>query len=146
MKFFLPIVFLISLNLFARQTDTTPADTIKIISDSLASVSKDSLASDTTGYIQADTLYPLYQKSFYPESFFTNREIINKLGYRYTGDLFSTAGFSLLKDKGLIGQQNELALYGNRVGDIGFFSDGILNNNRYTNILDLNFIQNELID
>ena len=146
MKFFLPIVFLISLNLFARQTDTTPADTIKIISDSLSSVSKDSLASDTTGYIQADTLYPLYQKSFYSESFFTNREIINKLGYRYTGDLFSTAGFSLLKDKGLIGQQNELALYGNRVGDIGFFSDGILNNNRYTNILDLNFIQNELID
>ena len=88
----------------------------------------------------------MYQKSFYPESFFTNREIINKLGYRYTGDLFSTAGFGLLKDKGLIGQQNELALYGNRVGDIGFFSDGILNNNRYTNILDLNFIQNELID
>ncbi len=146
MKFFLSIVFLISLNLFAQQTDSASTDTTKIFADSLFTVSKDSLVTDTTKYVPADTLHPLYQKPFYEESFFINRETINKLNYRYTGDLFSPAGFIFLKDKGLIGQPNELTLYGNGFGSAGFLSDGILFNNRYTNILDLNFVQNELID
>ena len=146
MKFFFSIVFLISLNLFAQQTGTTTTDTTKIIFDSLLTVSKDSLASDTTKYAPADTLYPLYQKPFYHGSVFINRETINKLDYRYTGGLFSPAGFTFLKDKGLIGQPDELTVYGNGSGTTGFFSDGILYNNRYTNILDLNFIQSELID
>ena len=146
MKFFLPIFFFISLNLFAQQTDITTIDSTKIFSDSLSTVSTDSLAADTTKYAPADTLYPLYQKPFYNGSFFINRETINKLDYRYTGDLFSPAGFTLLKDKGLIGQPNELTIYGNGFGTTGFFSNGILYNNRYTSILNLNFIQNEIID
>jgi len=146
MKFFLPIVFLISLNLFAQQTDSVSVSATFLKPDSLFVVPNDTLAADTTKYAPADTLYPLYQKPFYDGSFFINRETINKLNYRYTGDLFSPAGFTLLKDKGSIGQPNELTLYGNGFGSAGFLSDGILINNRYTNILDLNFMQNELID
>ena len=146
MKIFLPIIFFISLNLFAQRIDSISVDTTKRFSDSLFTTSKDSLAIDTTKYVKADTLYPIYQKPLYDGSFFINRKTIDKLDYRYMGDLFSPAGFTFLKDKGQIGQPNELTIYGNGFGMTGFFSDGILFNNRYTDILDLNFVQNELID
>jgi hypothetical protein len=146
MKFFLPIFILISLNLFAQQSDTTVTDTSKIIPDSSFTVLRDSLISDTTKYIPLDTPYPIFQRPFGEESFFINRKTINKLDYRYTGDLFSPVGFSILKDKGTIGQYNELVLYGSGTGGVGYFFDGILYNNRFTNALDLNFIPSELID
>jgi hypothetical protein len=147
MKFFPAIILLVPLNLYSQDADTT-----KIITDSLSFAESDTVASDTSqvtikdSTIHVDTLYPLYQKPFYNRSFFINREIINKLDYRYTGDLFLPAGFSILKDKGAIGQLNEHILYGSGAGSINHLLDGILYNNRLTNNLDLNFIQNELID
>jgi hypothetical protein len=146
MKFFLPIFILISLNLFAQQPNITAVDTAKITSDSSFMVLKDSHLTDSTKYIRTDTLYPIFQRPFYEESFFINRKTINKLDYRYIGDLFSLAGFSILKDKGTTGQYNELVLYGSGTGNVGYFLDGILYNNRFINTLDLNFIPSELID
>jgi hypothetical protein len=145
-KFFLPIVFLVSLNLFSQQSDIIVADTTKITLDSSLTVLRDSLLVDSTKYIHADTLCPIFQRPFYEESFFVDRKTINKLNYRYTGDLFSPVGFSILKDKGAIGQCNEPLLYGSGTGSVGYFFDGILYNNRFTNTLDLNFIPSELID
>ncbi|MDO8548801.1 MAG: hypothetical protein Q7S39_01435 [Ignavibacteria bacterium] len=152
MNFFLVSVILVCSNLYSQEVGTTVADTIKTLTDSSFVTYQDTLSSDTTltstkdSLVKVDTLYPLYHNPFYNVSFFINRETINKLDYRYTGDLFAPAGFSYLKDKGMIGQPNELILYGNGFGGIGFFSDGILFNNRYTNMLDINLIQNELID
>jgi len=152
MKFSLLIVLLISINLFSQATNLTSTDSIKITSDSLILISTDNLAFDTTqisikdSIVIVDTLYPIYQKPFYQGSFFITRETIDMLDYRYTGNLFSSAGFSLFKDKGLIGQPNEFILYGNGFGEVGFFKDGILYNNRLTHIFDLNLIQNESID
>lgn len=145
MKFFPAIIFLVSLNLYSQGTDTT-----KIITDSLSLAGTDTLGSDTSQTTIKDTIAridtPLYQKPFYDGSFFINREIIDKLDYRYIGDLFLPAGFSILKDRGTIGQPNEQILYGSGTGGVSYFVDGILYNNRLINNLNLNFIQNELID
>ncbi|OGU73849.1 MAG: hypothetical protein A2V93_08480 [Ignavibacteria bacterium RBG_16_34_14] len=152
MKFFLFLVLFGCSDLFPQEIDTLSqrrtTDTIKTLTDSSFVISRDTLSSDTTGIfsIQVDTLYPLYQNPFYNGSFFVNRRTIDMLDYRYSGNLFSPTGFSFLKDKGMIGQPNKLVLYGNSFGAIGFFSDGIRFNNRYTNLLDLNIIQSELID
>ena len=110
MKIFLAIVFFISLDLLAQQSGSVSVDTTKRFSDSLFTFSRDTLETDTTKYVKVDTLYPIYQKPFYKGSFFINRKTIDKLDYRYTGDLFSPAGFTFLKDKGQIGQPNELTI------------------------------------
>ncbi len=151
MKFFLVLVLFACSNLYSQEADIRQrrtTDTTKIITDSSFVTKQGTLASDTTGIFsaQVDTLYPLYQNPFYDHSFFISKKIIDMLDYRYAGDLFSPSGLSFLKDKGMIGQPNELILYGNGFGGIGFFSDGILFNNRSTNLLDLNLIQNEFID
>jgi len=148
MKYFLVLALFVCSNLFPQEADTTATDTIKTITDSSFVINQDTLAADTTGIfsVQVDTIYPLYQTPFYRQSFFISRETIDVLDYRFTGDLFLPAGLSYLKDKGMIGQPNDLVLYGNSFGGIGFFSDGILFNNRNTNLLDLNLIQSEFTD
>jgi len=148
MKYFLVLALFVCSNLFPQEADTTATDTIKTVTDSSFVINQDTLAADTTGIfsVQVDTIYPLYQNPFYRQSFFISRETIDVLDYRFTGDLFLPAGLSYLKDKGMIGQPNDLVLYGNSFGGIGFFSDGILFNNRNTNLLDLNLIQSEFTD
>jgi hypothetical protein len=156
MKFFLvrritlTVILLVCSKLFPQEAGTISNDTAKVNDSSF--VIPDSLSYDTTqvsvkdSLVKVDTLYPLYQVPFYNYSFFISRETIDILDYRYTGNLFIPAAFSFLKDKGMIGQPNELILYGNGFGRTGFFSDGILYTNRYTSALDLNLIQNELTD
>jgi len=147
MKFFLLIVICIPAHLSAQDVDS-----VKTRQDSLSITSLDTLITDTSGVIikdsvtVTDTLYPLYQRAYTEKSFFINRSTIEKLDYRYTGDLFSGTGFGFLKDRGIIGQPNELVHYGSGYGSTGFFADGILHNNRRTGFMDLNFIQSELID
>lgn len=154
MKFFLAITLLFCSNLFPQETDTIQSlttDTLNAIFDS-SFIQRDTIIADTTwGSIKdtvvfADTLYPLYQTPLYEKSFFIGRETIDILDYRYPADFFSPAGVSFLKDKGMIGQPNDLILYGSGFGKTAFYSDGILFNNRYTGLLDLNLIQSESID
>ncbi|HSP88200.1 MAG TPA: hypothetical protein VLN45_08700, partial [Ignavibacteriaceae bacterium] len=142
MKLFLFFFLITCLKIYSQQVDTTFTDSVKIIPDT-SFTRTDSLASDTTGLFtqQPDTLYPLYQNPFSEKSFFINKQTIDKLDYRFTGDFFVPTGFGYLKDKGMIGQPSELILYGNGFGSIGYFSDGILNS-----IYDLNLIQSETID
>ncbi|RPI70603.1 MAG: hypothetical protein EHM47_11815, partial [Ignavibacteriales bacterium] len=146
MKLSLTLILLVCSNLSAQEVDTTSTDTLIILNDT--SFSKlDTLAADTTGIFtsRVDTLYPLTQNPFYSHSFFISRETIDLLNYRYTGNLFTPAAFSFLKDKGMIGQPNELVLYGSS-SSTGFMSDGVLYNNRFTQSLDLNLFQSESID
>jgi hypothetical protein len=151
MKLFLAIVLLFSLNLFPQETDSTLIGTTKIIRDTFFAP-YDSLSHDTSQVsaldtlVKADTLYPIHQTPFYDQSYFIIRETIEQLDYRYTGNFFIPAAFTFLKDRGMIGQPNELLVYGNGFRRTGYFSDGILYNNRFTELLDLNLIQSELID
>ncbi len=151
MKIVGTIVLLFCLNIWAQNVDSLRTDTLITISDS-SLVAQDSLEYDSTlvsikdSVVKVDTLYPLYQKPFYNGSSFIKHETIELLDYRYTGNLFTPLGFAFLKDKGMIGQPNDLILYGINSYNTAFFSDGILQNNRYTKFLDLNLIQSELID
>jgi len=142
MKFFAAIFFLFCFNLFAQETDTTSTDTF--IGDTITVT--DTIIADTTGIFtpQPDTLYPINQTPLYDYSTFVSRRMIDILNYKYTGDIFLPLSFSFLKDKGMIGQANELILYGNN--STGYLVNGILHNNRYRKFLDLNLIQSESID
>ena len=129
---FLPIFFtLICLNHFSQTVDTLSSDTTIITLDSIKISSDTTTIRDTTAlfrtdttYTKADTTYPIYQEPFYSSSFFINREAINKLDYRYTGDLFTPFSLSFLRDQGFAGQPNELLLYGAGFNAISYF-DGV---------------------
>jgi outer membrane receptor protein involved in Fe transport len=148
MKFLPVIIVLTALNIYAQNEDTTSADTVKTLPDTLIITEQDTLYTDTTltvqQYIPPDTLSPVYQKPFYAESFFINKSTIDFLDYRYTGDLFFPSAPAFLKDRGFIGQPNELILYG--TSNNAYLDDGVLLNNRYSFLYDLNFVQNENID
>ena len=114
---------------------------------------KDSVTIDTTGLlsakknlVKADTLEPLQQKPLYNYSYFINHRKIFHYDYRYTGDLLREYPFTIIKDKGFIGQANETFIYGAGSDGISFLQDGILYNDRFTNSLDLNNIQSDFID
>jgi hypothetical protein len=150
---FLPIFFsLFYLNLYSQTIDTLSADTTKITTDTIRII-QDTTITDTTvlfktdtTYAKADTTYPINQEPFFSSGFFVNRGTINKLDYRYTGDLFTPFSLSFLRDQGFVGQPNELLLYGAGFNGISYFEDGVFINNRNTNSFDLNFVQNEYID
>lgn len=148
MKFIPVLIALAFINLYAQDKDTISVDTIKITADSLFITNTDTLYADTTltiqQYITPDTLSPLHQKPYYEGSFFISRSTINFLDYRYAGNLLSPFAASVFKDKGFIGQSNELLLYG--TSNIGFLTDGLLVNNRLGHHFDLNLIQSESID
>jgi hypothetical protein len=147
---FLPLIFLlVSLKVYAQNNDTPYVDTTKLAPDSLFKTLTDTIKADTILAVQsyhiADTLSPLFQKPFYDESFFINRPAIDFLDYRYAGNLFSPFSAAILKDKGFIGQLNQLMFYSS--DNAGFLEDGLMVNNRYGNYsFDLNLVQNESID
>ncbi len=107
---------------------------------------KTSLADTLKHTVVIDTLIPIHQKMINENSFVIPRNVINKLDYRYAGDLLKPFDFYFTKDQGFVGQPNETSIYGTGFNGISFLEDGILFNNRLTNSLDLNLIQTEYID
>lgn len=137
------VFFLIafSINLFSQ--DINPA----VQDSSLA----DTTGADTTGFIspnieKADSLIPLNQEPFFNGSYFVSNRTITHNDFRYTGDILNNFSLSFIKDQGFIGQPNKFILYGAFYNSSGNFQDGILYNNRNTNILDLNQIQLDYLD
>jgi hypothetical protein len=119
------------------------------ISDSTSiidtSFQKDSLASEAP----RDTIVPINIGSVLMHSEYgsvLNRGQINKLDYRFVGDLFSDLVSGYHFDLGQFGQPSEVTLYGLGFNNISYLSDGILQNNRLFNIFDLNHLQVEYID
>ncbi len=148
------IIFLVVLNLFAQNKNPISADSTVILSDSINTAIKDSAASaDTSALLskekniaKVDTLIPIYQTPLSIQSSFVSHHNLVFQDYRYTGDLFKPVLFSFLSDYGNLGHPDQLFIYGAGKGSIGFFSDGVLYNNRTVNYLDLNNIQSESID
>lgn len=116
--------------------DTTRVDSLKA-ADSLQ-----------TGMITPvkDSIVTIQGEPLSETSSIINKETFLFNNYRYTGDFLRSFPFNFVRDLGLIGQPHETFVYGIGNGGISYLQDGILWNNRYTNSLDLNFIQSEDID
>ena len=148
---FLPLVFLLFIGLgYPQSIDSLKSEINSHIKDSLVTLKKDSLAVPDSlkgkTSAKADTLIPVYQQPLFEYSDFIDRKTIDYTDYRYIADLFKNFGFNYLRNYGFIGQPNETMLYGIGSNGISYFQDGILQNNRMTNSLDLNDIQSEYVD
>ncbi len=118
-------------------------DTVNTARNDTLSVS-DSLKAKASARV--DTLAPIYQQPFDSQGSFINRKDYDFTDYLYSGDLLREFNFNFIADYGSIGQPNETFLYGTGFNGISYFENGILRNNRFQNILDLNNLQSELID
>ena len=99
---------------------------------------------DSTAII--DTLVPLHTSLIDENSFVITNKNINKIDYRYLGDILNKSSFNYTLNFGFVGQPNIPILYGVGYNGISFLQDGILINNRYSNFADLNDVQSEILD
>ena len=100
----------------------------------------------TTETAQKDTLVPIQVVPLTDVSTIINKRTFLFDNYRYTGDLLRSFSFNFIKDLGFVGYPHESFIYGVGNNAISYMQDGVLMNNRYTNSLDLNFVQSEDID
>jgi len=100
----------------------------------------------TTETTQKDTLVPIQGGPLTDVSTIINKRTFLFDNYRYTGDLLRSFSFNFIKDLGFVGYPHETFIYGVGNNAISYMQDGVLMNNRYTNSLDLNFVQSEDID
>lgn len=125
----------------------------------------DILLKDSTSYEEfidsltlSDSL-KLEKENFIPDTLVTIQEtplsnftgIISKKNflfenYRYAGDYLRLFPLNFIKDLAFPGRQNESFIYGVGFGGISFMEDGLLWNDRYTNTLNLNYVQSEDVD
>jgi len=103
-------------------------------------------SSKTTKVAQKDTLVPIQGGPLTDVSTIIDKSTFLFDNYRYTGDLLRSFSFNFIKDLGFIGYPHETFIYGVGNNAISYLQDGVLLNNRYTNSLDLNFVQSEDID
>ncbi|MBE0539305.1 MAG: TonB-dependent receptor plug domain-containing protein [Ignavibacterium sp.] len=115
-------------------------DTISIRTDSL--LTNDSLFT----IVKRDSLVPLYYSPLTEKSFIVSNKAMKRLEYQYAGDYLRLFQFNFIKDLGFTGQPNETFLYGVGNDAISYLIDGISFNDRYSNSLNLNFIQSEDVD
>lgn len=131
---------------FTQITDTVktevkaPEDSISVQSDTLTTPDS-SLAKAKPDSIKALQYLPLTSKSY-----LLKRTDLLMSEYKYTGDYLRLFPFNFIKDLGFTGQPNETFLYGLGNSSISFLLDGISNNERYYNSLNLNLLQSEDID
>jgi len=114
-------------------------------SDSLT-VKSDSLFTDSAKVRIVDTLYAIQVQPFYSYSYFHNRTDFLFSDYRHTSDLLSQLPNSFIRNFGFINHPNEAIIYGAGYNGVSYFGNSVLLNHRFSNSLDLNYIQNESID
>jgi len=129
-------------SLLIQQNQSTP--------DSTFSLSDSTLVSDSTKIkdtvAKADTIVPIQGQPLSDVSSIISRKTFLFENYRYTGDLMRSFNLYFIKDLGFVGYPNESFIYGVGNGGVSYLIDGVLWNNRYTNSLDLNFVQSEDVD
>lgn len=124
---------------FSTAQDTLLTDSTKVVPDSL--ITGDFLTT------KIDTI-----QIFEIQNFATNSDyVINKKEYRRTSYRTPIDYISLLPNGyrrylGILGQPDELRLYGFGNTNVGYFENGIPVNNKFHNTLDLNNFQSEYID
>jgi len=149
LKLLAALIFISSF-IYPQSSDSLLIENGRINSDSTSIILTDTLASDTTKVeetvAKADSLIPLQGRPLTDVSTIISRNTFLFENYRYTGDLLRSFNLNFIKDLGFVGYPNETFIYGVGNGGISYMLDGVLWNNRYTNSLDLNFVQSEDID
>ena len=144
-----------ALILFSALSFPQNGDTLKIKSNQtkldtiITSISDTASVVDTSKIIEAaqkDTLVPIQGMPLTDVSTIIGKSTFLFDNYRYTGDLLRSFSLNFTKDLGFVGYPHETFIYGVGNNAISYLQDGVLINNRYTNSLDLNFVQSEDID
>ncbi|MGB5530160.1 MAG: TonB-dependent receptor, partial [Ignavibacteriaceae bacterium] len=106
----------------------------------------DSITVVTSHQTKADSIIPIQGQTLTDVSTIIHKRKFLFDNYRYTGDLLRSFSLNFVKDLGFVGYPHETFIYGVGNNAITFLQDGVLMNSRYTNSLDLNFVQSEDID
>ena len=134
-----------SLSIHSRST----ADSVTVF-DSLRTTHlgiADSSASDSlNAEAVPDTVVPITFSAEYPFSLIIPQEEIRRMNLRYAGDLFSLVPVSYKRSLGFSGLPEEMNFYGAGFGNVSYFENGILLNDRMRNVYDLNLYQTEDVD
>jgi hypothetical protein len=143
-------IALFSSLIFPQDNDSLFLQNDKSVSDTMVvSITDTALTSDTTKttkIAEKDTLIPLQSEPLTDVSAIINKKTFLFENYRYTGDLLRSFSLNFVKDLGFIGYPHETFIYGVGNSGISYLKDGLFINNRFTNSLDLNFVQSEDID
>lgn len=155
---FLFIFFVLSCaGIFGQETDSvyirtapvtgdslmTTSDTLGVITDTAQIAAADSLKT------KIDSLIPIYKQTIIDSSVFSysySGSALNMSEYRNAADWFNYFPNSSYRDPGYLGQPGEVLLYGAGWGETGWYNDGILLNNRYSNSFILNELLSESVD
>jgi len=145
-----------SLTAASRSTGDTLAVGNLSTGDSLVSV--DSLKTNSFAVVDSaavdslareavrDTIIPLTFKAELPFSSIIAQEEIRRMNLRYAGDLFALVPVSYKRSLGFSGLPEEMNFYGAGFGNVSYFENGILLNDRMRNVYDLNLYQTEDVD
>ena len=162
-NFIVLIIIIISLfdSVFSQVDKLSIDKTTETLNDSLLirgkAVMTDSIAIKDTAQIIQDSLQALQQKALTPikriglltpcefgTTLSRNRILFSD--YRFTGDLINQSSLGFIRDLGMLGQPDEVLVYGAGFNNISYMQDGMSLNNRLTNSLDLNYLESESID
>ncbi len=150
MKLLPLIILIIAGNLYSQNVNHFTTLKKSFIADSLSKSTNDTLSvKDSTlagKKIIYDSLKYYYQRPLYENDIFIDRDVINRVDYRYAGDILKLFPFTFIRDYGSIGHPVESMLYGVGNNAVTYLQDGLLLNNVLTNSLDLNLIQTGFID
>lgn len=134
-----------SLSIHSRST----ADSVTV-SDSLRTdhlgIADSSAADSLNAEAVRDTVVPITFSAEYPFSAIIPQEEIRRMNLRYAGDLFSLIPVSYKRSLGFSGLPEEMNFYGAGFGNVSYFENGILLNDRMRNVYDLNLYQTEDVD
>jgi len=149
-------ISLFSSGIFQEDSSKIGADSSKILLggsnrekfrvDSLVA-STDSLALDSLEMADVrDTIIPLTFSPLSLNSIIIPQEEIRRTNLRFAGDLFSSTPISFKRSLGMSGLAEEMNFYGAGFGNVSYFENGILLNDRIRNVYDLNLYQTEDVD
>ena len=144
------VLVLFSSIVFPQNSDSLLIKQNQSKPDTTFSISDSTMVLDSTKIketiAKADTNVPIQGQPLSDVSSIISRKTFLFENYRYTGDLMRSFNSYFIKDFGFVGYPNEGFIYGVGNGGVSYLLDGVLWNNRYTNSLDLNFVQSEDID
>lgn len=140
---FLPFFILFSTMIFSQGSEPVKGDSTKNIPSISADTTR--LPRSPRDSVAVDTLVPVYQIPLQGALYEYNTEYLKYLNYRNGATLFSQFPVAYDRSMGFLGLPSEITFYGEGQGRISFLEDGIEVNNRITNTLYFDNIQESYI-
>lgn len=140
---FLPFFILFSTMIFSQGSEPVKSDTTKNIPSISADTNR--VPRSPRDSVVVDTLVPVYQIPLQGALYEYNTEYLKYLNYRNGATLFSQFPVAYDRSMGFLGLPSEITFYGEGQGRISFLEDGIEVNNRITNTLYFDNIQESYI-